>query len=111
MIGVRTINQSHAGGATVVSAPGIDILTLEPGGSFDYASGSSLAAAHVSGTIALLLQASPDVDAERALGLLRNSSTIPGDAINACMALRLQMNQAGVSCTDTRQPGAGHERG
>ncbi len=111
VIGVRTINQSHAGGATVVSAPGIDILTLEPGGSFDYASGSSLAAAHVSGTIALLLQASPDVDAERALGLLRNSSTIPGDAINACMALRLQMKQAGVSCTDKPQPGAGHERG
>lgn len=111
VIGVRTINQSNTGGASVVSAPGTDILTLEPGGSFDYASGSSLAAAHVSGTLALLLQASPGVDAERALGLLRESSTNPADAINACMALRLQLKQTGAACTDSPQPEAGHERG
>ncbi len=40
----------------VVYAPGDDILTLTPGGHYDFASGSSLAAAEVSGVAALLLE-------------------------------------------------------
>jgi subtilisin family serine protease len=36
-----------------VSAPGVDVLTTFPGGRYDYASGSSLAAANVSGVVAL----------------------------------------------------------
>jgi len=36
-----------------ITAPGTDVLTTFPGGRYDYASGSSLAAAHVSGVIAL----------------------------------------------------------
>lgn len=40
----------------VIYAPGEDILTLTPGGHYDFASGSSLAAAEVSGIAALLIQ-------------------------------------------------------
>jgi subtilisin family serine protease len=40
-------------GSARIRAPGIDVLTTFPGGRYDYASGSSLAAAHVSGVIAL----------------------------------------------------------
>jgi len=36
-----------------IAAPGTDVLTTFPGGRYDYASGSSLAAAHVSGVVAL----------------------------------------------------------
>jgi len=37
----------------LIHAPGTDVLTTFPGGRYDYASGSSLAAAHVSGVVAL----------------------------------------------------------
>ena len=38
----------------MLSAPGSDILTTQPGGGYDFTSGSSMAAAHVSGIVALL---------------------------------------------------------
>jgi len=46
----------------VLAAPGRDVLTLQPGARYDYASGSSIAAAHVSGVAALLLAADPRLD-------------------------------------------------
>ena len=58
-----------AAGKDVVAAPGRDVLTLQPGGRYDYASGSSIAAAHVSGVAALMLSAQPRLD-RAALGEL-----------------------------------------
>jgi len=43
----------------IVVAPGVEILTTVPGDGYDLMSGSSLAAAHVSGIIALLLELKP----------------------------------------------------
>jgi len=43
--------RSPAAGA--ILAPGVEVLTTFPGARYDYASGSSLAAAHVSGVVAL----------------------------------------------------------
>ena len=51
-----------AAGKEVIAAPGRDVLTLQPGGRYDYASGSSIAAAHVSGVAALMLSAQPRLD-------------------------------------------------
>jgi subtilisin family serine protease len=42
-----------------LAAPGVDILTTAPGQAYDFMSGSSLAAAHVSGVVALLLERHP----------------------------------------------------
>ncbi|WP_257389630.1 S8 family serine peptidase, partial [Tahibacter caeni] len=55
--GVIAADAAEDAGASVavLRAPGRDVLTLEPGGHFDYASGSSLATAHVTGALALLL--------------------------------------------------------
>jgi len=53
---VIVVGMSDAGthtGAPGIRAPGTDVLTTFPGGRYDYASGSSLAAAHVSGVVAL----------------------------------------------------------
>jgi len=71
--------------ARTLAAPGNDILTLEPGGHYDYSSGSSLATAHVTGAIALLLDLEPRLDAATARALLRDSSR--GPSIDACAAI------------------------
>ena len=47
---------SHDSDAFTISAPGQEILTTLPKGTYDFVSGNSLATAHVSGLTALLLQ-------------------------------------------------------
>lgn len=86
--------------AGVLQAPGRDILTLAPGGRYDFGSGSSLAAAHASGVVALLLALpdAPRADAIRAL--LEASRSEPADSINACRALAA-LGRA-VDCAPTR---------
>lgn len=66
--------------ADVVRAPGQDVLTLQPSGAYDYASGSSLAAAHVSAVAALLWAAEPAVDAARLRAALMAASPLNAQA-------------------------------
>jgi subtilisin family serine protease len=54
----------------VLNAPGTDILTTQPNGRYDFSSGSSMAAAHVSGIAALLLSVAPLLDANSLRDLL-----------------------------------------
>lgn len=54
-----------------VQAPGTEILTTFPQGRYDFISGSSFAAAHVSGVIALLLELHPRMPAAELERLLR----------------------------------------
>ncbi len=68
----------------VLAAPGIEILTTAPQEGYDFASGSSLAAAHVSGAIALLLQQRPNLSAEEVRKLLEATANSP---IDVCAAL------------------------
>jgi len=88
----------------VLAAPGRAILTLAPGGHYDYASGSSLAAAQVSGALALLRSLQPGLRGEAALaglspaggalsGVLSGSGTA---SINLCVAV--QRLRAAAEC-------------
>lgn len=70
-----------------VYAPGADILVAVPGGSFDYASGSSLSAAHVSGVVALLVSRKPALTSADAGALLRSAVNPDGRSVSACRAL------------------------
>jgi hypothetical protein len=77
----------------VLSAPGNDILTTQPGAGYDFTSGSSMAAAHVSGIAALLLSLAPKLDARTVRDLLLRSSkisngTLQVNAESAVTALR-----------------------
>jgi hypothetical protein len=76
-----------------VYAPGREILTLLPDGHYDFASGSSLATAHVTGAVALMLAKNPQLTAVGIYRvLLETSSHTPSDAgmsdsIDACAAV------------------------
>jgi subtilisin family serine protease len=50
---------SNRGNHVAVSAPGVDILLPSPGASYQVSSGTSFAAAHVSGIAALILERKP----------------------------------------------------
>ena len=77
----------------ILRAPGREILTLLPGGHYEFASGSSLAAAHVTGTVALLLAQDRDLDPSGLHALLTRTSARTAtrggvvNLINACNAL------------------------
>lgn len=73
-------------------APGRDVLTLAPQGRYDFANGSSMAAAHISGLVALLQAAAPDLDRPALESLLRRSAVLP-DASLALDTLTLRTRQ------------------
>jgi hypothetical protein len=81
------------GSAMRLSAPGREILTSLPGGHYDFASGSSLATAHVTGAVALLLAKDPQLSQARIYQLLHDTAapasadSNAGHGINACAAL------------------------
>lgn len=72
-------------------APGDQIMVAIPNDQYDFRSGSSLAAAHVSGVIALLLAVAPDQSARAVRDILLRSQNglSPHHSINACVALQL----------------------
>jgi subtilisin family serine protease len=94
--------------ATTLYAPGIEILTLEPGGSYDYASGSSLATAHVTGAVALLLQVAPRLDETSLVQMLRDSAHRQGGPIDVCVAIRAATGQPHDCGEDARAAGVTH---
>ncbi len=78
-----------------ILAPGTDILVPVPGGGFDYASGSSLSAAHVSGIVALLISIRPELSRNAVEQLLTADSARPGQSISACRVLAQLLDEAG----------------
>ncbi len=91
--GVVTVASSGRPGAYelwTIIAPGDDVLTSQPGHSYDFMSGSSLSAAHVSAVLALILEAEPQVSGRDAVAHLHKSIRIVngGASIDACMAAR-----------------------
>lgn len=73
VIGVGAIDRRGAlyargnrGASVEILAPGVEILSTVPGGSFAFGDGTSLAAAHASGVLALAIAASGDPRVARA---------------------------------------------
>ncbi|MEW6167679.1 MAG: S8 family serine peptidase [Pseudomonadota bacterium] len=83
VIAVRNADIAGTGDGTALAAPGNDILTLAPQAGYEFQSGSSLAAAQVSGVIALLLEHRHGLPPTRLRDLLGAGSA----GIDACAAL------------------------
>jgi hypothetical protein len=88
VIAVDEIGRS-VGVPAVLHAPGRDIVSTAPGGSYDFATGSSFAAAHVTAAIALLRSRVASLNASSLLAVLGRSAGADSwdHAINICAAL------------------------
>lgn len=98
VIGVGSDRQIDAVGRLLRShmhAPGDEILVPIPGGGFDYASGSSLSAAHVTGIVALLIAKQPGLTRDDVNSLLADSRATTGRSVNACRALARLLRRSG----------------
>lgn len=101
-VGVIAVASAEAGSSAagaILYAPGREILTLLPGGHYDFASGASIATAQVSGVVALMLAKEPGLPASEAYRLLRDTSAAPTAAadgvkgIDACEAVVALLHQ------------------
>ncbi len=63
-----------------VVAPGSDIYSAQPGGGYQYLSGTSMAGPHVAGVVALMRSANPDVDVITVKEILMATATDLGPA-------------------------------
>ena len=79
----------HSDSPFTLAAPATEVLTTTPGAGYAFLRGNSLAAAHTTGVIALLMERQPDIDAERIAAILTATTTYSaGNAsINACRAV------------------------
>jgi subtilisin family serine protease len=76
---------------SLLAAPGVDILTTAPRGSYDFFSGSSLAAAQASGIAALLLEKNPKLTPAQVADVIRKTAhplaATSVSQVDACAAL------------------------
>ena len=83
VIGVGVAGQA----ASAVLAPGTDVFTTLPYQRYGYMSGSSIAAAHITGVVALLLEVSPTLSVAEITALLTEHDALDGSltrTVNAC---------------------------
>jgi subtilisin family serine protease len=69
------LNVANRGRYIAVAAPGVDIVGPTPGGGYQMSTGTSVAAAHISGVIALLLAFKPTLTPEAIRKLLTSTAT------------------------------------
>lgn len=65
-------------------APGKEIITTQPGHSYAFMSGSSIASAHMSSILALIRQAQPDIDFNQLSHILRSNNP----SMDLCLLLK-----------------------
>lgn len=85
-------------GRRAVAAPGEDVISLAPRGGYALNTGSSFAAAHVSGVAALVRERRPQLASAEFERLLLGASTAGADGgVSACRALALALGRGDCS--------------
>jgi subtilisin family serine protease len=65
---------ANHGGYVAVAAPGVDVFVAAPGGAYDFTTGTSVAAAHVSGLAALLIARNPGLTPDAVQSILAKTA-------------------------------------
>jgi subtilisin family serine protease len=86
-------------------APGADIISSYPGGEFAVASGTSMAAPHVTGAWAILKQARPDASVDDVLRALTETGVMITDARAGTGTTKPRI-QVDLALSDIQNPGA-----
>ena len=89
----------------VVLAPGTDMLTTVPGATYGFKSGSSMAAAYVSGIAALMKEKVPTLTSRQIYDYLKESSRLDENelpVVDMCVAVNYAANTAYGSCERAR---------
>lgn len=100
-------SESHSALTFAVYAPGREILTLLPGGHYDFVSGESISTAQVTGVVALMLARNRALSAASIYQLLRDTSTRSDAAeadiehVDACAALMALVGRGSCRVSDT----------
>lgn len=66
--------QANQGSYVAIAAPGVNVLEPAPSGGYQIVTGTSVAAAHVSGVAALLLERNPNISVEALRKLLQSTA-------------------------------------
>jgi subtilisin family serine protease len=105
-----TSSDARVSEGAVLRAPGREILTLLPGGRYDFATGDSVSTAQVTGVVALLLARNRALTASAAYQLLHATSSAAGagvrDSVDACAALVALVGRGSCRATAQNDPGA-----
>lgn len=91
VISVQSIKQPDSV-VESITAPGDKVLTTLPHGTYDFISGSSIAAAEVSGVVALLLELKPDLTVAEAHTILQKSKMVSKGGIIAGVNANVAVN-------------------
>ena len=91
---------SNFGSWVKLWAPGQGILSPKMGNTYSLASGTSLAAPHVSGVAGLLFSASPGISNQQVVNFIMGNTdtTTAGPRVNACKALKAAVPSSPVTC-------------
>jgi subtilisin family serine protease len=84
----KLYGKANRGDYVFIAAPGVDILAPAPKGRYELSSGTSMAAAHVSGVVALLLQSDGKLTSAQIRQILSSTARAPAgplgkDAVGA----------------------------
>jgi subtilisin family serine protease len=98
---------ANRGRYIAVAAPGVDILALAPGGAYQLTTGTSIAAAHVSGIAALLLERKPSLTPSDVRAVLIATAKLPGPPVpDSDFGAGLVSAYRAVTWLDRKPPGA-----
>jgi subtilisin family serine protease len=88
---LKTVANGPTFARPLLAAPGQEVLTLAPGGRYDYVSGASISTAMVSGVVALILERGQRLQAAEVRSLLERTGYTGTDAtlriVDACDAV------------------------
>ena len=70
----HSLKVANRGSYVAVAAPGVEIFVASPNGGYDFTTGTSVAAAHVSGLVALLLERNPKLTPDAIQAILMQTA-------------------------------------